>query len=404
MDFQIKSKTLLHVYLALIIFTTTTSNTFAFGIYGASDLANGYRWDAAPQMMNGYERSLDGGLRYSVEGGSFTAYRDMFSWQTTPTVGAFQSAINNAFNAWTVVDSDTNLATDLYFVEDVATPVSKTKSGWVYYGAEIDLFADTSASSWNYGNTGQRGESSFYARDVPGGVTLTSGTTGYGGYAISGSDITMNSNTGALWTLVSFQTVLTHEIGHSLGLSDVDYQAGPDGDFIDDNYNSSYAQETLTNSFADLIDVYNPAASPLNTYYVANGNPGVDSPGVDILMESVIPDNLYTFNNPLRADDFAGRQFLYPFVAPQEPCLERAAYGDFSCDATVSLLDLDILGQNWNKTVEPYTDGDATGNGVVTLLDLDILGDNFGQTTPIPEPTTILLIGACSLGLLKRKA
>ena len=26
------------------------------------------------------ERSLDGGLRYSLQGGSYQAYRDLFSW------------------------------------------------------------------------------------------------------------------------------------------------------------------------------------------------------------------------------------------------------------------------------------------------------------------------------------
>ena len=38
------------------------------------------RWDAAPRYVNGEERSLDGGLRYSIGGGSYEAFRDEFLW------------------------------------------------------------------------------------------------------------------------------------------------------------------------------------------------------------------------------------------------------------------------------------------------------------------------------------
>jgi hypothetical protein len=148
---------------------------------------------------------------------------------------------------------------------------------------------------------------------------LTSGTTGYGGGAISGSDIIMNSNPQAQWTLPIFQTVLTHEIGHSLGLADVDFNSGPSGTFIDDNYNgatNATALATLTNSFAGLINPLDPSASPLNSYFVANGAPGFDTAGVEILMESSISGFFVGNPNMLQNDDFAGRQFLYPFLTP----------------------------------------------------------------------------------------
>ena len=41
-------------------------------------------------------------------------------------------------------------------------------------------------------------------------------------------------------------------------------------------------------------------------------DPGVDTPGVDILMESKIPTAAFGEDNPLSHDDYAGRQFLYP--------------------------------------------------------------------------------------------
>src|SRR5688572_14028218 len=91
---------------------STTSTAFAFGFYGGTGLSGGFRWDAAPQTIGGLERSLNGGLRYSLQGGSYQAYRDTFTWSgAAPSVGAFQAAIQSAFNAWTVVDPLTNLGT-----------------------------------------------------------------------------------------------------------------------------------------------------------------------------------------------------------------------------------------------------------------------------------------------------
>jgi hypothetical protein len=79
-----------------------------FGLTGTT-LAGGSRWDAAPRVFNlggtNYERSLDGGLRYSLQGGSFTAFRDLFTWQgTAPSAADFQNAVEQAFAAWTLPD------------------------------------------------------------------------------------------------------------------------------------------------------------------------------------------------------------------------------------------------------------------------------------------------------------
>src|SRR5690242_16734548 len=73
-------------------------------IFSNVGLAGGARWDAAPRTITGNERSLDGGLRFSLEGGSFEAFRDMFQWTSVPTVANFQLAVENAFAAWTSVD------------------------------------------------------------------------------------------------------------------------------------------------------------------------------------------------------------------------------------------------------------------------------------------------------------
>jgi hypothetical protein len=123
-------------------------------------LGGGSRWDADPLSLNlggtVFERSLAGGLRYSVEGGSFEVFRNMFTWTFTPTVPEFTQAIADAFGAWMSIDPVTGLTTSLSFIADLATPVEGTVNGGGVNnrGAEIDLLASIDANNWNPGNTG----------------------------------------------------------------------------------------------------------------------------------------------------------------------------------------------------------------------------------------------------------
>jgi MYXO-CTERM domain-containing protein len=307
-----------------------------FGLNSA--LGGGFRWDAAARTIGTNERSLNGGLRFSVEGGSFQNFRDLFAWQTLPSVADFTLAVQQAFNAWTIVDPATSLGTAISFVDDIAnTAVIGTQvfgsfvNGVTQNGAEIDLFGD------NAGDNGTRAVTAFFA--VGGNVTLTSGTANYGGAdgggAISGADIQINSNPGAVYTLDDFRRLLTHEIGHALGLGDVEdfNNLG----FIDDNYSAANAQATLNNSWALLVNPLDPEQSTGLTKFaagvVANNNPGIDSPGVDILMESeglgIAPGNPVTNLFPLTNDDFGTRQFLYPSLegTPEPSALAFAAVG-----------------------------------------------------------------------------
>jgi hypothetical protein len=301
-----------------------------FGTDG--NLGGGYRWDAAPRTLFSNERSLSGGLRYSLQGGSYQAYRDSFTWNVVPSVADFTTAIQQAFAAWTSVDPATGLGTALSFVADLSTPVTGTPGfgGVNVNGAEIDLMAV------NAGDTSPRGYTNFYA--LVDNVKLTSGTSNYGGAEgggpIAGADIDINSNPGAVYTLDFFRRLLTHELGHALGLGDVEDYFG--NGFIDDNYDGSSAataQTTLTNSWAALVDPLNPAASPglqqLASGTVANGSPGVDSSGVNILMESeglgIAGGNPVTNLVPLTNDDYGTRQFLYP-VVPEPSTLMLAGF------------------------------------------------------------------------------
>lgn len=79
-------------------------------------------------------------------------------------------------------------------------------------------------------------------------------------------------------------------------------------------------------------------------------------------------------------------------------------FGDANLDGRVSLLDLDILGQNFNQP-GGWADGDFNGSGTVSLADLDILGQFFGAGGPavaraylaskgisVPEPSSWALM------------
>jgi hypothetical protein len=306
-----------YIIVAVYFLVFAISDTNAFVVLGEDVSQRAWRWDAAARnnFSSGLERSLVGGLRYSAEGGSLSNWYSEFSFSDGTTATDFSGLVNAAFSAWTVPDPVSGLTTDLSFAADFGTAVTFDDAAT---GAEIDLFAS------DLGNTTRSGQARAWV-EVWGGdvVTLTSGTVGHGREVIIGSQIEMNSNAGTLWTAVSFQRVLTHEIGHTLGLGDVDldqdaFDANPfndDGlvsDWYDDNYDGTNAGTqiaTLSNSFAGMINASNPEATlGLTRYTIAEPIFDVGAGNTpNILMESNVDDIMALGN-----DDFAGRQFLYP--------------------------------------------------------------------------------------------
>lgn len=291
-----------------------------FGLPASGLQGNIFRWDAAPRVIGGNERSLDGGLRFAVSGGSLDAFRDQFSWDVVPSSAAFSTAVQAAFGAWTRVDPVSGFGTDLSFNFDSATAVAGLTGGGINpNGAEIDLIATNDASFWDPGNNGLQGEAWFAGSGLK--TTLTSGVANYSfSNAIAGADIYLNNNPGAVYTLDIFRRLLTHEIGHTIGLGDVEGDIQP-GRFIDDDFdgtNASTIAATLNNSWAARVNPLDPSNSAgLARYSIGSAS---TTPGVDLLMESrglgIGPGNPIGNLDPMTNDEYGTRQFLYPTLAP----------------------------------------------------------------------------------------
>ncbi len=77
--------------------------------------------------------------------------------------------------------------------------------------------------------------------------------------------------------------------------------------------------------------------------------------------------------------------------------------GDCNTTGMVSLADLTILATNYGASSATWKMGDFNNDNVVSLADLTILATNYDQSTPIPEPTSMALLGIGAMALLRRR-
>jgi hypothetical protein len=78
--------------------------------------------------------------------------------------------------------------------------------------------------------------------------------------------------------------------------------------------------------------------------------------------------------------------------------------GDANGDGTTNGADLNIVLSNYNQSGKDWAHGDFDGNGTVDGADLNTVLSNYNQSigvgAALPEPSTLLLMAACLVGLL----
>lgn len=128
-----------------------------------------------------------------------------------------------------------------------------------------------------------------------------------------------------------------------------------------------------------------------NGFLLGSPNPAT---GKGVLAQSISSTNALVY------DDYAGNATRSV----------RDGNANFTVDNVVDVLDLDILGQNYNQSGKIWTQADFNRDGIVDILDLDVMGQNYNQSggantvysfqasgagagvTAVPEPASIALV------------
>ncbi|MDZ4817960.1 MAG: autotransporter-associated beta strand repeat-containing protein, partial [Planctomycetota bacterium] len=122
--------------------------------------------------------------------------------------------------------------------------------------------------------------------------------------------------------------------------------------------------------------------------------------GLDGVFDNVVVNPFYTtqgFNFTLQYNNVGGAGNLV---------LTAVLPGDLNGDVFVGQDDLNLILGNWGQDVPPGNPlADADGSGFVGQDDLNVVLGRWGQgnppnVTPVPEPTTFLLMGLAGVGLV----
>jgi len=288
------------VCIFLFIITSSSNIAFGFSFVGVDyiNINTGFdtgftvpgkddapRWDAFDFTLGtggifnaGW--SLQGSITYNYEAG----FLNSFSWQGAgPTQAQLDNTIATAFSVW-----DNNSPLSFLKVNTAPILTNRDSNANNVRGTEIDLFAR---------DIDGLGETAVYGiRQSDGGnVILTNGRTNYPSSTIVAVDLRLDLTGlgGNPWALDDWTKVLTHELGHAIGLGDVEVRPFWDtNDVIND---------------VMVIDQWDP-----------NNTPNLKDRGIKTAGETagILMRSQFTGLNTLQNDDIAGRSFLYPVPEP----------------------------------------------------------------------------------------
>jgi hypothetical protein len=309
------------------------------------------RWDARGESLVAQgRRGLGGGLEYTVEGAFCEGLLPRFIDDQVPTCDELRQVIARTIAAWG--EGQPAIA----FVEVTGrVPASLEPAG----GAEIDFYALPSPE----GSAAQRAGQALVRSQLARPLTLTNGQT-TSGVAIQSVDVVIN--TAQCWsldrtlslrelqakgrargcTLTGFlDAVVLHEVGHALGLGHPDND--PNFDLDDDPRNPMPIDCLAPARGLRRALRFDPTAAMISS---SSGRPAV-----------------------LKADDLAGRDFLYPLahcpppgeaVAQPEPAAGDGAQDEHASGALAVIGtrmlreqgELLASGYFWNDSAVPRRD------------------------------------------------
>ncbi len=253
------------------------------------------------------------------------------------------------------------------------------------------------------------------------------------GIAISETSANNNSTGSAqALSMPNYTVPNTIESGTNAGLDDFSVDAEVVTGFLTNNDVDFYSFEGFAGDLINIevmsqaLDRLNGTADTQLTVLNSSGNEvnyfGTDAFNDDEFetLDSAIIDLTLPADDTyfLQVNAFSGNDtgnyelFIHRFNGEVEEQVFLSA--DFNQDGEVGLLDLDILGANFNSPGDAMT-GDANGDGQVSLLDLDILGAQWGSVPAsfaaalaasgitVPEPASLILVTAGGLLISRRR-